>query len=147
MSLKFLLALAILASTVLPASAQFVTGEAVVTDGDSMRIGDTRIRLYGVAAPELDRTCPRTGGGDWPCGKASRDFLADLAALGPVACEGVELDQYGRLLAECDAYDGRSINAEMIRQGMAWAFVRYAAEYLPEEREAEAARRGVWQAD
>ena len=129
------------------AAAQYVTGNAVATDGDSLRIDGQRIRLYGVAAPELDRSCPIPGGGEWKCGAASRDFLASLVALGPVYCIGVELDEYGRLLAECDAYDGRSINETMVLEGMAWAFVRYADEYLPEEREARAAGRGVWRPD
>src|SRR5262245_14758995 len=35
----------------------------------------------------------------------------------------------------------------MVRQGLAWAFVRYASDYVPEENEARAAHRGVWQAD
>lgn len=127
-----------------PAAAQYVTGNAIATDGDSLRIDGQRIRLYGVAAPELDRSCPLPSGGQWKCGAAARDFLAGLLALGPVYCAGVELDQYGRLLAECDAHDGRSLNATMVRAGMAWAFVRYADDYLPQEREARAAGLGVW---
>ncbi|MGD9739966.1 MAG: thermonuclease family protein [Bauldia sp.] len=130
-----------------PAAAQYVTGNAVATDGDSLRIDGERIRLYGVAAPELDRSCAIPGGGEWKCGAASRDFLASLVALGPVYCVGVELDQYGRLLAECDAYDGRSINETMVLEGMAWAFVRYADDYLAEEEAARAAGRGVWRTD
>lgn len=143
--IRFILPLLAALLLAAPAAAQFVTGIATVTDGDSMRVDGERIRLYGVAAPEIDRTCPIAGGREWKCGIVSRDFLTAMAALGPVYCEGIERDQYGRLLAICDAYDGRSINEEMVRSGMAWAFTRYADDYLPEEREARAAGIGVWQ--
>ena len=34
-----------------------VTGEAEVTDGDSLRIAGQRVRLHGIDAPELHQTC------------------------------------------------------------------------------------------
>ena len=43
--------------------------------------------------------------------------------------------------------DGRSMNRELVRQGMAWWFARYApadAELARLESEAKAARRGLW---
>jgi hypothetical protein len=35
----------------------------------------------------------------------------------------------------------------MVRRGLAWAFVKYSSDYVPEEAEARAAHRGIWQAD
>lgn len=38
---------------------------------------------------------------------------------------------------------GRDLGADMVRAGMAWAFVRYSRDYVAQEGEARAARLGV----
>jgi hypothetical protein len=38
------------------------------------------------------------------------------------------------------------VNASLVRQGLAWAFVKYSNAYISEEAEAKAARRGVFAA-
>jgi endonuclease YncB( thermonuclease family) len=43
-------------------------GIARVVDGDTIDIGDTRIRLEGIDAPETGQTCKRKWFGSWPCG-------------------------------------------------------------------------------
>ena len=45
-----------------------IAGHAEVTDGDTLRIGATRIRLTGIDAPELAQTCTGQSGKEWPCG-------------------------------------------------------------------------------
>jgi endonuclease YncB( thermonuclease family) len=128
------------------ALAAFIAGDGVAADGDSFRIGDQIVRLYAVDAPELAQVCPTAGGHTWRCGEAARQRLEELLALGPVACEGDEYDQFGRLVAECDDYNGNSINETLVREGLAWAFTRYDDMFAPEEKEARAARLGIWQA-
>ena len=49
-----------------------------------------------------------------------------------MSCEPRGLDKYGRTLAVCFV-DGRDINAQMVRQGYAWAFVKYSTSYVKEE--------------
>jgi endonuclease YncB( thermonuclease family) len=58
----------------------------------------------------------------------------------------VTLDRYGRTVARCFV-DANDVQAKMVRQRLAWAFVKYSSDYLPEEAEARAAHRGIWQAD
>ncbi|MGV8841132.1 MAG: thermonuclease family protein [Bauldia sp.] len=128
------------------AAEEFIAGNGVVADGDSFRIGDQIVRLYAVDAPELAQTCPTAAGRTWRCGDAARQRLKELLALGPVACVGEEFDQFGRLIAECDDYDGYSINATLVLEGLAWAFTRYDDLFAPEEKEARAERIGIWQA-
>ena len=41
----------------------------------------------------------------------------------------------------------RDINAEMVRLGMAWAFVRYSQVYVGLEAEARHAHAGIWDGD
>jgi micrococcal nuclease len=58
-----------------------------------------------------------------------------------------DTDRYGRTVADAILPDGRSMNREMVRQGMAWWFRRYApgdAELARLEREARAAKMGLW---
>lgn len=144
-----LLSAAILAATLVAspvAAVEFIAGEGVVADGDSFRIGDQIVRLYAVDAPELAQVCPTPGGRTWRCGEEARQRLKELLALGPVACAGDEFDQFGRLIAECDDYNGNSINATLVLEGLAWAFTRYDDLFEPEEREARAERLGIWQA-
>ncbi len=63
-----------------------------------------------------------------------------------VRCEGSERDRYGRLLGICQAGEVQ-LNAALVREGFAWAFVKYSSSYLGEEREARAAKRGVFAAE
>lgn len=49
-----------------------VFGHAEVIDGDTLDLGTTRIRLFGIDAPESALTCTTAGGGEWACGRAAR---------------------------------------------------------------------------
>jgi endonuclease YncB( thermonuclease family) len=122
-----------------------IAGTAQVIDGDTIVIGGTRIRLEGIDAPEVGQTCKRKWLGSWPCGAAATDALQGLLAGKTVTCEPRGFDKYGRTLAACFA-DGRDVNAAIVRQGLAWAFVKYSATYVKEEAEARAQGLGIWQA-
>jgi endonuclease YncB( thermonuclease family) len=52
----------------------------------------------------------------------------------------------GRTLARC-FLDGADINAWMVRQGHAWAFVCYSASYIAQEAAAKAEGIGIWQGE
>ena len=121
-----------------------LVGDVRVIDGDTIVIGDTRIRLEGIDAPETAQTCQRKWFGSWPCGTAATEALVKLIGGKPVSCQPRGLDKYGRTLAVCFV-DGRDINAQMVRQGWAWAFVRYSTSYVQEEAEARALHIGIWQ--
>lgn len=146
LNLTTLAVTAILALSAAPAVAEFVYGDAVVIDGDTIRVDGEAIRLFGIDAPEALQTCASPEGSRWDCGALATARLQQLADLGEVACDGDERDDFDRLLAYCDAYDGTPINATMVREGMAWAFVRYSDEFLEEEAEARDAGLGIWQA-
>ena len=122
-----------------------VRGVARVIDGDTIEIGQTRIRLEGIDAPEGGQSCPRAGGGTWRCGQAASIELQRLVGTSALRCQGRETDKYGRLLAIC--FNGTTdINAAMVRQGLAWAFVKYSKTYVAEEADARSRRIGIWQA-
>lgn len=137
----------VLALLAVPAAAETFVGVPIVADGDTLRFGDQRIRLFGIDAPELNQTCPAAGGGTWHCGAAAAERLAELVASGSVQCVGDEIDDFGRTLAICTTADGFDINAGLVAEGLAWAFDRYSDLYSSIEALAREAGRGVWQAD
>jgi endonuclease YncB( thermonuclease family) len=122
-----------------------VEGVARVIDGDTLEIAGVRIRLEGIDAPEGDQSCPEAGGGTWACGQAATLELQRLVGRSPVRCVSRGTDKYGRMLAICHSGD-LDINAEMIRRGLAWAFVKYSSTYVSEEADARSRRAGIWQA-
>src|SRR5690606_33248082 len=95
--LALLVGATLLATRLDPLPPRF-TGEARVSDGDSLRLGTDRIRLLGIDAPELDQVCWRDSGVEWPCGRAARDHLASLLSHGDIACATSGVDKFGRLL-------------------------------------------------
>ena len=126
--------------------AEGLSGTAAVIDGDTLSIGATHVRLEGIDAPETAQTCGRAWLGTWACGRAAAEALAKLVSGRRVECEARGHDKYGRVLGVCSV-DGRDINAEMVRQGLAWAFVKYSSSYVEEEKAARALKLGVWQGE
>lgn len=132
----------LLALALATATPTTIYGMAQVSDGDSISIGPTRIRLFGIDAPESEQMCKRAGS-DWACGQAASDNLKRLVDGRDLRCDPTGTDQYGRVLARC--YLGaRDINREQVSAGMAVAYRRYSLDYVPAEIVARAAKRGLW---
>jgi endonuclease YncB( thermonuclease family) len=121
-----------------------VTGQGRVVDGDTLDVGQTRVRLEGIDAPELAQTCRTAAGETWDCGKAAAAFLRTMVQQKDLACDRTGSDLYHRTLATCFA-EGNDINEAMVRAGMAWAFVRYSRVYVAVEADARERKVGVWQ--
>lgn len=126
--------------------SETISGEARVVDGDTLEIAGTRVRLEGIDAPEAGQTCSDPSRRAWSCGSAAADELAAMVVGRDVHCEGVEYDRYGRLIAVCRV-GSLELNAEMVRRGLAWAFVRYSRRLADVESEARKRRTGIWQGD
>lgn len=123
-----------------------IAGPARAIDGDTLIVGEQRIRLEGIDAPESGQTCGRKWVGTWACGSAATEHLAKLIESGPVRCVSKGQDRYGRTLGVC--YAGEvEINADLVRRGLAWAFLKYSQSYVEAEDEARALRAGIWQGD
>jgi endonuclease YncB( thermonuclease family) len=119
-----------------------ISGRAKVTDGDSFEIGATRVRLFGVDAPEGRQSCTRDGR-SWACGDEAARKLKSLVGDRTVTCTKRDVDSYGRTVAVCRS-GAADLNAEMVRSGLATAYRRYSSDYVDEENEARNARRGIW---
>ena len=116
-----------------------------VSDGDSLRSGKLRIRIFGIDAPELKQQCQDQNGSAWACGLAARQQLENLLDADKLLhCELRDVDRYGRLVMQC--FRGTvDIGAAMVRSGHALAYRSFSQLYVADEKHASSARNGVWQ--
>jgi endonuclease YncB( thermonuclease family) len=128
----------------LPATAwaEEFSGKVIgITDGDTLRVlrekSPVKIRLHGIDCPE--------SGQDF--GTQAKRKTSELAFGQVVKVQEHGLDRYGRTVADVILPDGRSLNRELVRQGVAWWYRKYAphdSQLSQLEAEARAAKRGLW---
>lgn len=93
---------------------------AHIIDGDTVRLQDgRRVRFLGVNAPEAGRD----GGPDEPLAEAAYALLAERIPPGQsigLVYDAEPKDRYGRVLAYVYDAKGRSVEAELLRRGLAF---------------------------
>ena len=122
-----------------------VSGRARVIDGDTIQIGQARIRLHGIDAPEASQTCLDTGGRAAACGATATQALKVLIGAATVDCAQRDIDRYGRIVARCTV-NGRDLGQGMVASGLAVAYRQYSMDYVPFEQAARAQGLGIWSA-
>ena len=111
------------------AGADVLFGKVVkITDGDTITVLDGlsvqhKIRLFGIDAPEKKQAY----------GNAAKQHLSNM-----IVAKFVKIE-YGSVFL-----GNEDINAKMVKDGFAWAFVRYSKRYKKEEYEARTHRRRLW---
>lgn len=114
-----------------------------VSDGDTLHVGNARVRLYGIDCPEKDQ----------PFGQKAKDFVTSkiVQAGGQVFLDVIDKDHYGRLVAvvRLGKPDGPVLNQELLRAGLAWYYTRYCKTPTCEawketEASARTAKAGLW---
>jgi endonuclease YncB( thermonuclease family) len=137
-----------------PLAEEAASRVIAVIDGDTLRIDPPvnelgEVRLAGIEAvkPPLGRPADRP----WPLALQADRALAELAQGQAVRLVAAErpVDRYGRLLAQVYLADGRWLQGELLREGLArvatGADSRAEAKRMQEiEAEAREARRGLW---
>src|SRR5262249_45477926 len=126
------------------AKAESLSGVSRVVDGDTLVIGETKVRIEGIDAPETDQICLNASGVRWNCGIEARDRLAAHIGGQKVICAPNGIDAYGRTLATC-RLNGENLSAWLVREGWALAYVKYSSAYRDFEEEARMHKRGLWQ--
>ena len=123
---------------------QDFAGLARVVDGDTINVGDTRVRLEGIDAPESAQMCKRANGSDWRCGTEATRAMRAMVEDRVVTCRNHGTDIYGRTIATCFV-GGVDVDRQMVVLGLAWAYVKYSRVYVAEEAVARVGRVGIWQ--
>lgn len=120
-----------------------------VHDGDTIRCGGERVRLWGMDAPELSGSPRCRYDQGWACeaamawGDAARRRLVQLTA-GHVACTPVDRDRYGRVVARCTSA-GVDVGGRLVAEGLARDYTRYSrGAYLLAEARARRGAQGMW---
>lgn len=122
---------------------RLIAGHATVVDGDGLEIGGTKIRLFGIDAPEIDQYCQRDDHTRWRCGHYSSVELDRLVASHEVSCNVRAVDQYERAVAVCRVGE-LDVAGAQVRNGWAVAYRKFSKDYADEEDAARAAKRGLW---
>ena len=124
-----------------PPGARVFEGKVVaVADGDTFTVLDgatqVRIRLEGIDAPEKGQ----------PFSAKSKQAVSDLVFGQVVRVVQSSKDRYKRSIAKVYLQDGRCVNEEMLRLGMAWHFKRYSddAQWAKLEQQARRSKTGLW---
>lgn len=123
--------------TIDPASSapSSLTGKCYVIDGDTIRIGEVRLRLAGIDAPELEH----------PWGKKAKWELVQLCK-GQTITAVIEPDlSYDRIVATCFLPDGRDLSAEMVQRGLALDWPKFSGGKYA-HLEPEGLRKKHWKA-
>ncbi len=60
-----------------------------------------------------------------------------------MTCEDLGRGRHKRIIARCTVA-GEDMGAWMVSQGLALAYRRYSLDYVDDEANAQAARRGIW---
>lgn len=91
--------------------ASEIEGHASVIDGDTISIGEQRILLHGIDAPESSQVCNRSYLTAYRCGTEAAFALDSfLAASLPTRCVELDRDRYRRVVGGCFRADVVSVN-------------------------------------
>ncbi|MBV7408943.1 thermonuclease family protein [Maritimibacter sp. DP1N21-5] len=118
------------------------SGVLRVTDADTVDVGDVRVRLHAIDAPEVDQTCETAAGQPFACGTWATVQVEARFGGQTARCETLDTDRYGRTVAKCRV-DGADMGAEIVSAGWAFAYRRYGMDYDLDEKAAYVAGRGL----
>ena len=125
------------------AELKTINGKVVsIKDGDTFTIKNQRDKLFKVRLSDID--APELG---QPFGRPAKRLLEDLALNKMVRINYTQVDKYGRLIAEVFLPDGKKLNEEPLKVGLAWHYrVKYPHSTFLEELEYKAWKNkmGLW---
>ena len=122
--------------------AETIFGEAKIIDGDTIHIGNSKIRLHAIDAPETKQTCLKNNK-KWNCGLASTKFLKKIIGDNYIKCNTNGRDKFNRYIGVC--YKNQiDLNREMVINGWAIAYRYYSLDYVKEENIAKSNKVGIW---
>jgi endonuclease YncB( thermonuclease family) len=123
--------------------AKEIRGFAKITDGDTIKINNNKIRLHGIDTPETKQICSRNSK-KYNCGKEATDALTYKINKNHVVCIVQDrLDKYKRYIGVC-FIEEVNLNKWMVKNGYAVAYRRYSRDYVKDEDYAKKNKLGLW---
>jgi len=138
-----LLAVAVLSVALTPAAqAQDFAGTARAVDGDTVVVGERRVRVFGIDAPEYRQTC-KVGWSNWSCGADAATAMRAMVDGRQLSCTPVDRDVYGRTVATCRA-GSTDVAAAMLAKGLAIALDNAPGDYAALAGQSKSRQAGIW---
>jgi len=145
MKFRVLLLIVFLLLSTSAQASELIKGQVVgIADGDTITVLTARkqqikIRLYGVDCPESRQAY----------GSRAKQFTSSRVGGKTVTVSVEDVDRYGRKVGIVTMQDGNTLNAELLRHGLAWLYTAYCKAPLCREwkRLEDSARRqrlGLW---
>ena len=119
-----------------PARSEIV-GTAQAVDGQTIRVNDLVLPLYGIESVAVDTVC-RDDSSEWRCGTEIRDAFSSWLQGDTVRCEAPRGSGSGMMCHRGDT----NVSAWLVEQG--WARSRPQKLFAAEQRNAMATNRGLW---
>ena len=129
-----------------------IKGNAIVVDGDTVKINGKKIRFGGIDAPESyyrgkKQTCIEDNKKVF-CGQISKDKLIEKIGNNSVNCKiEKKKDKYKRLVGEC-FIKKESLSVFMVRNGYAFDWPYYSkGKFAKDQEHAKMNKLGFWNMD
>jgi len=115
-----------------------------VVDGDTIHIGNTKYRFFGIDAPELSQQCEKDDK-KILCGIDAKKMLQNKIGKQTPKCisQTKTRDKYNRVIAEC-FIQSESLSSYMVRSGYAVAYRKYSSKFVEDEEYAKNNKHGIW---
>jgi endonuclease YncB( thermonuclease family) len=124
-----------------------ISGRASAVAADTLRVGDRKVRLKDIEAPDANQRCPRGSGRGshrtWACGQEARETLQRLVQGKTVTCQVHASGGTNVVLGRCDA-KGQDVGEALVRAGFVFAERGLMPAYGTAEAAAKGAKAGLW---
>lgn len=139
---SFLLSFLLSFSFTIAVGQTIISGRVVrVADGDTFTLLDNRnkqvrVRLYGIDCPENKQDFSQV----------AKKFTSDRVFEKVVKVEVRQVDRYGRIVGLVILPDGKILNEELLKAGLAWHYTYYdkTQKFARLERTAKRKKVGLW---
>lgn len=129
--------------TTLLSSAQTLTGKVVaITDGDTFKLLTADSTLVKVRLANID--CPEK---KQPFSAKAKEFTSNAIFGKTVTINILKTDRYRRYISNVIYNDSLSLCHQLVKNGLAWHFVRYSKDTTLQQLEDKAKedKVGLWQ--
>ena len=133
-------------------------------DGETLFVGGTELKLFGIDAVEPDQVCQDAGGADYACGRNATQALQSLVQRNLVVCLPLFAISDSRLVGSCELstsargefepvspiefmeeFGPDNLSRLMVAEGHAVAIGIGNRFLVAEQNEAQTLRKGIWQ--